>query len=255
MAKRRYVCAYDKKIYQFNTWKECEEFTADKICQYRKYETQEELEAFKEKYKNWAGKMYVAIADDEARSFNTWKECKAFVDEHKGCRYKGFVNIADAQKFINNNISKLFSFNIPDVYYCYLACYVDEEKQKYSSVYIVVKNDQEIKKEVKIRKTTDRSDLRFSIGEIMSAESGVKWALKQKISRIILVYTYQGIRMLANDSWTPRKKVMVNYRDFIKSVQEDINIDFIEHSDTNAARWMAEAQKEAKEAFLHEEEI
>lgn len=254
MPKRRYVCVCDKQFHVFDTWKECENFTADKICRFKKFETEEELEEFKKKYENWVGKMYVVIADNEAHSFYHWGECKEFIDENPNCKYKGFTKVEDAQKYINKNIAKELPLNIQDACYCFLSGMANDRVQKFSSVFIAVENEKEQTVNVKLRKTTDKSPLRFSIGELLAAEAAVKWAIKTHKERVILVYSYQGIKLLANGSWTPRKKVMIRYSQVMKDCEEKINIDFIEYPKDSSDKWIIKSQQLAKEAFNHEEE-
>lgn len=216
-ANKIYVVAHNGKLEFFNSWIKCSNYIKDNDCKvYKGYESLEEAE--KESPKLLLPKKYVVICNNEIYNFTSWKDCKQFVDEHEYCKFKACQSAQDSVDFINANIKKKLTENMEDVLYAYTYC------SPYRGIgFTLVRNGSIV--------ASEKYAYRKEDGELLAVKRAIDCALSFSEKRVIVVYSFMGVQMWANESWTPKTPEAASYVAWFKEVTKSILIDFIAHDE------------------------
>jgi len=72
-------------------------------------------------------------------------------------------------------------------------------------------------------------------GEIQAVISGLKWCSSNHISEVNIFYDYEGLEYWASGKWSAKKKITMNYRDYVQN--SGITINWIKVKSHTNDRW------------------
>lgn len=208
-----------------------------------------------------AKKAYYAIYNGRSKKpliVNTWDECKAETQGVSCVAYKKFTTEEEALQFL---LEKSRATAYPGVDEPSIAVndsedsiniYVDgsylTETGDYSYGLVAVKNDVSIYEDCS-QGYEEAAVMRNVAGEILGAMKAVEWAYNQGYKQVLIHYDYVGISEWAVGTWKRNNTFTKRYHDYMKSMQDFINIKFVKVKGHSGDKWNDYADKLAKHAL------
>ena len=195
------------------------------------------------------GKKYYAVKKGREKGiYETWEACKEQVNGFKGAEYKSFSNLQDAEEYLNKNSNVNESSKFIDGLIAYIDGSYDNNIKEYGSgIYIT---DGENEKLIKFKGNDERFlDNNNVAGELMACVYVMNYCLKNNIKDVNICYDYEGIAKWANGTWQTKKTLTKLYKQFIDSVKDRININFVKVQAHSGDKGNNIADNLAKEAL------
>jgi len=213
-----------------------------------------------------AKKYYAVRVGKIPGIYMNWDACKEMVHGYPGAVYKSFEAIEEAEKFINlnsnnntnkntksskNNITDSnVDSNIDNIIENSTYAFVDGSFNVNTGVYgyggfLVHEGNKHIVSGS--GKDEEMASMRNVAGEILGCMATVKLAIDMGIKKISIFYDYMGIEMWATGAWKRNKKGTVAYYEYMQSVKNVIDINFVKVKGHSGIEGNEEADRLAKE--------
>ncbi|NLY20494.1 MAG: reverse transcriptase-like protein [Tissierellia bacterium] len=186
--------------------------------------------------------------------YGTWAECETQVKGFSGAVYKKFNNLKEAESFIDgvekNTEAKSEDIEIlPGEMIAYVDGSYDINDMSYSYGGVLITSEEEI--EISKRYIADElSTFRNVAGELKGAIAAIEKALDMGIKKIYLHYDYTGIENWAKGNWKTNNIATQDYKKFIDSIKDDIEIEFIKVAAHSGIYYNEKADELAKKARI-----
>jgi ribonuclease HI len=165
-------------------------------------------------------KFYAVRAGRKIGIFSSWDECKALVTGFPGAEFKSFKDENSAVNYLNGVPT------LPPAEAGGLAAFVDGSyRDGLYSYGCVIRLDGETVAE--LSGADDKyTESRNVAGEILGAESAVKWGIENGHPAITIYYDYSGVEKWASAEWKANAPVSRKYKEFMDKAAERISITF-----------------------------
>lgn len=179
-------------------------------------------------------KYYAVKVGRHPGIYNTWAECRSQVIGFKNAVYKKFDTEDEAKEFIKNtqnlkapemDLSKLSTYAFVDgsynsdekIYGCGGFVYHKDEETNNVVAYKIQDSDND----------KEMVDMRNVAGEILGVRKALELAVKKRYKEITIFYDYSGIENWATGTWKRNKLGTILYYEYIKSIKDNIKINFV----------------------------
>lgn len=193
-----------------------------------------------------ASKYYAVKKGKKPGVYRTWDECKAQTDGFSGAIFKSFKTQEEAEAFIGNKKEDTIEDKKPQVY-----AFVDGSFNVKTGVYgyggfLFDGQDKHI-----LSGSGDDAEMatmRNVAGEILGSMAAVEKAIELGIKELSIYYDYMGIEMWATGAWKRNKEGTIAYHEYMNSVRDKIQINFIKVKGHSGVEGNEEADILAKKA-------
>ena len=189
-----------------------------------------------------ASKYYAVKKGKKPGVYRTWDECKAQTDGYSGAIFKSFKTKEEAEAFIDDRkedkMPQVYafvdgSFNVKTGVYGYGGFLFDGQDK-----YILSGSGDD----------AEMATMRNVAGEILGSMAAVEKAIELGIKELSIYYDYMGIEMWATGAWKRNKEGTVAYHEYMNSVRDKIQINFIKVKGHSGVEGNEEADILAKKA-------
>ena len=193
-----------------------------------------------------ASKYYAVKKGKKPGVYRTWDECKAQTDGFSGAIFKSFKTKEEAEAFIGSKKEDTIEDKKPQVY-----AFVDGSFNVKTGVYgyggfLFDGQDKHI-----LSGSGDDAEMatmRNVAGEILGSMAAVEKAIELGIKELSIYYDYMGIEMWATGAWKRNKEGTIAYHEYMNSVRDKIQINFIKVKGHSGVEGNEEADILAKKA-------
>lgn len=193
-----------------------------------------------------ASKYYAVKKGKKPGVYRTWDECKAQTDGFSGAIFKSFKTQEEAEAFIGNKKEDTIEDKKPQVY-----AFVDGSFNVKTGVYgyggfLFDGQDKHI-----LSGSGDDAEMatmRNVAGEILGSMAAVEKAIELGIKELSIYYDYMGIEMWATGAWKRNKEGTIAYHEYMNSVRDKIQINFVKVKGHSGVEGNEEADILAKKA-------
>ena len=191
-------------------------------------------------------KYYAVKKGKKPGVYRTWDECKAQTDGFSGAIFKSFKTQEEAEAFIGIKKEDTIEDKKPQVY-----AFVDGSFNVKTGVYgyggfLFDGQDKHI-----LSGSGDDAEMatmRNVAGEILGSMAAVEKAIELGIKELSIYYDYMGIEMWATGAWKRNKEGTIAYHEYMNSVRDKIQINFIKVKGHSGVEGNEEADILAKKA-------
>ena len=193
-----------------------------------------------------ASKYYAVKKGKKPGVYRTWDECKSQTDGFSGAIFKSFKTQEEAEAFIGIKKEDTIEDKKPQVY-----AFVDGSFNVKTGVYgyggfLFDGQDKHI-----LSGSGDDAEMatmRNVAGEILGSMAAVEKAIELGIKELSIYYDYMGIEMWATGAWKRNKEGTIAYHEYMNSVRDKIQINFIKVKGHSGVEGNEEADILAKKA-------
>ena len=193
-----------------------------------------------------ASKYYAVKKGKKPGVYRTWDECKAQTDGFSGAIFKSFKTQEEAEAFIGNKKEDTIEDKKPQVY-----AFVDGSFNIKTGVYGYggFLFDGQVKHILSgSGDDAEMATMRNVAGEILGSMAAVEKAIELGIKELSIYYDYMGIEMWATGAWKRNKEGTIAYHEYMNSVRDKIQINFIKVKGHSGVEGNEEADILAKKA-------
>ena len=198
--------------------------------------------------------------------YENWDEAKAQVSGFPSAEYKGFMTREEAEAYLGgmqmtattNTNAKRTDEEFADVcadvqeWYEHPYAFVDGSFNPVTKVYGCggfLYDDKNERHPIQASGSDEEmASMRNVAGEILGATLAIKKAVELGLPKLTIYYDYEGIKHWAEKTWKRNKTGTVAYAEFIESVREKIELNFVHVKAHTGIPGNEEADKMAKEA-------
>lgn len=157
--------------------------------------------------------------------YNSWDECNKQVSGFRGAEYKGFKTKQQAEEYLNQGDTNKCNENSSDIT-IYVDGSYDADVGVYGYGFVAIHNGGRIEKFFGAGNNRDSALLRNVAGEMLAAMCAVKYAIKNKLSSVLICYDYSGIELWVNGSWKANSDLTIKYTNAMRNWSKEIDIRF-----------------------------
>lgn len=183
--------------------------------------------------------------------YNTWDECKAQVHGFPGAEYKSFPTLEEARIYVGDSaeISEKDKDDVTMEYATDDYAFVDGSFNVATGVYgyggfLVHKGERYVLQGSGNDK--DMASMRNVSGEILGSMAAVEKAIELGIPKITIYFDYMGIKAWAQGEWKRNKTGTIAYYDYMMSVKDKIDVEFVKVKGHSGVDGNEEADRLAK---------
>ena len=201
-----------------------------------------------------AGKFYAVRVGRTPGIYLSWAECDAATKGFPGAVFKSFKTRAEAEDFMK--AEKTTEVN---------AAVLEDNKYTATESYAFIDGSYNVSthcygyggfliydgvKEVLQGRGDDpeMAAMRNVAGEVCGSMAAIRRAVELGIKKLNIYYDYMGIEMWADGSWKRNKKGTIEYHDYVQSVKNIINLNFVKVKGHSGVEGNEEADRLAKQA-------
>lgn len=191
-------------------------------------------------------KYYTVKVGRETGIFESWEECQKQIINFSGAVYKKFTDLKAAKDFLNTKEEENSSDDLSG-----LHAYVDgsfSNSLQETGYGAVILYNGEIKHTIS-GKSKKYIDMRNVAGELFATGMAAKWALDNGYKEITIHHDYTGISAWAKGEWKTKQEGTINYKNYIESLKEQIEIKFIKVKSHSGDLYNDMADELAKKAI------
>lgn len=207
-----------------------------------------------------AKKYYAVRVGKTPGIYLTWDDCKAMVHGYPGAVYKSFTSLQDAEAFLGADFQVNLNANDENKT-AKSAMEVEQIKEPYAFVdgsyniatkvygyggFLMADGQRHVLQGS--GNEPELVEMNNVAGEIAGAMAAVKKALELGLTNLDIYYDYMGIEMWATGGWKRNKAGTVAYHEFMQSIKEKIDIQFVKVKGHSGIDGNEEADRLAKEA-------
>lgn len=191
--------------------------------------------------------------------FKTWSACSKQVNGFPGAMYKGFKTLDEAQEYLEGQEtkdSKCYQSEeelMADIKDGEMIAYVDGSNLGDGSAFSWgIVTFSKLLGKVEINGMSDdeeQAQYRNIAGELFASVKAVKFAIDNKMTKIIIYHDYSGIRHWALGEWKTKNKLSQDYEAFFKKAKDYINYEFVKVEGHTGDKFNEEADRLAKNAL------
>lgn len=191
-------------------------------------------------------KYYTVKVGRETGIFESWEECQKQIINFSGAVYKKFTDLKAAKDFLNTKEEENSSDDLSG-----LHAYVDgsfSNSLQETGYGAVILYNGEIKHTIS-GKSKKYIDMRNVAGELFATGMAAKWAVDNGYKEITIHHDYTGISAWAKGEWKTKQEGTINYKNYIESLKEQIEIKFIKVKSHSGDLYNDMADELAKKAI------
>lgn len=205
-----------------------------------------------------AKKYYAVRVGKTPGIYLNWDDCKSMVDGFPGAKYKSFTTLAEAEAFLEGVDYQQVSMDVeqkdkgaqPQVKSDVFA-FVDGSYNGVTGVYgyggfLMAYGEKHLLQGAD--SDEEMASMRNVAGEICGSMAAVEKAIELKLTHLDIYYDYSGIEMWATGAWKRNKTGTIAYHEYMQSVKDKIDIQFIKVKGHSGIDGNEEADKLAKQA-------
>ncbi len=184
--------------------------------------------------------------------YDTWDDCKREVEGFSGAEYKKFKTYEEALSFINNDFNDDNNIDMElssDIAVAYIDGSFDIETHTFGFGAVIFYDGRKLTFSQRFD-DKDLASMRNVAGEIKGAEAVMRWALKNKVKKLVLHYDYMGIENWALGKWKANKKGTKAYKEFYDEIKDKLEVKFVKVKAHSGDEFNEEADKLAKNSKL-----
>ena len=211
---------------------------------------------------NMAKKVYAVRKGRTTGLFTDWDSCKAQVDGFPGAEYKSFADANDALEYLglsgsasdgkSGGTGGKDDASVPGMS-AYVDGSYDAASGRYSCGCVIVRNEngeQTVVAELKqAYDDATAAEQRNVAGEIMGAETAIRYCLNNGIGEIAIHHDYEGVGAWADNRWKANNPLTQGYKQFVAEARGSMKIEFIKVKAHAGNKYNEIADKLAKEAL------
>ncbi len=159
-------------------------------------------------------KFYAVKNGRKVGIYKTWADCQRQIHGYPGALFRGFTELSDAQAYLGD-CQPIAAGNPVEPGCC--CIYVDGSyfHGRYSWGMAVYRDGELIHTANGVGKSVDAAKLHNVAGEVEAAIQAVRWAVAQKLEKVILYHDYIGISEWAEGRWKTNTAMTTAYAAFM----------------------------------------
>ncbi len=195
--------------------------------------------------------------------YENWDEAKAQVSGFPGAEYKGFMTREEAEAYMGgtpSNVTKA-SLDETDVQtsgqkkeleyelpYAFVDGSFNPETKVYGCGGFLFDENNERHPIQASGDDEEMASMRNVAGEILGATLAIKKAIELGLPKLTIYYDYEGIKHWAEQTWKRNKQGTMEYAEYVASVWNQIQLNFVHVKAHTGIPGNEEADKMAKES-------
>ncbi|MGI6256061.1 MAG: viroplasmin family protein [Acutalibacter sp.] len=201
-------------------------------------------------------KKYYAVKNgrDGDGIYDSWDLCKAQVHGVKSVIYKGFPSREQAEEFLRLAGTSSAEEDTPadpqreGVAVAYVDGSFAQETQEFGSGAVLFWQGEELHFSEKYR-DPDLAQMHNVAGEIMGAETVIRYCLEQGIPALEIHHDYEGVGKWAMGLWKANKPGTQAYASFCRQAQKSLRLTFVKVKGHSSNQWNDLADTLARQAL------
>lgn len=205
-----------------------------------------------------AKKYYAVRVGKTPGIYLNWDDCKSMVDGFPGAKYRSFTTLAEAEAFLEGIDYQQISMNVKETDKAAqlhlksdVFAFVDGSYNEATGVYgyggfLSVHGEKYILQGAGADE--EMASMRNVAGEICGSMAAVEKAIELKLTHLDIYYDYSGIEMWATGAWKRNKAGTIAYYEYMQSIKDKIELQFIKVKGHSGIDGNEEADKLAKQA-------
>lgn len=201
-------------------------------------------------------KKYYAVKNgrDGDGIYDSWDLCKAQVHGVKSVIYKGFPSREQAEEFLRLAGTSSAEEDTPadpqreGVAVAYVDGSFAQETKEFGSGAVLFWQGEELHFSEKYR-DPDLAQMHNVAGEIMGAETVIRYCLEQGIPALEIHHDYEGVGKWAMGLWKANKPGTQAYASFCRQAQKSLRLTFVKVKGHSSNQWNDLADTLARQAL------
>lgn len=171
-------------------------------------------------------KKYYAVKNGRNTGiFESWEECQKQIINFSGAVYKKFTDLSMAKSFLTGSDGDDTKSESLEGLHAYIDGSFSEKLNETGYGAVILYNGKIV--HTISGKSKKYIDMRNVAGELFAAGMAVKWAVDNNYKDITLHHDYLGIAAWAKGEWKTKQEGTINYKNYIESMKDKVNIRFI----------------------------
>lgn len=191
-------------------------------------------------------KYYTVKVGRETGIFESWEECQKQIINFSGAVYKKFTDLKAAKDFLNTKEEENSSDDLSGLH-AYVDGSFSNSLQEIGYGAVILYNGEIV--HTISGKSKKYIDMRNVAGELFATGMAAKWALDNGYKEITIHHDYTGISAWAKGEWKTKQEGTINYKNYIESLKEQIEIKFIKVKSHSGDLYNDMADELAKKAI------
>lgn len=154
--------------------------------------------------------------------YTSWDECRKQITGFSNAVYKSFSRKEDAEKFLNNSREERYSDDSP---IAYVDGSYDAGSGTYSYGAVIIYDGKEVW--LSNSYSNDKlAEMNNVAGELMGSMCSMNYALRNGISKLLIVYDYAGVKNWCTGDWRCKTSGTSLYKRYYDEISKILHIHF-----------------------------